>query len=75
MEKLYFVHTQNSVGGHWTSEYQSLKDAKVEVATIKKVNALVEEPHQFHGWVTEWEGYSLDDGSRVTKTATPVLGF
>ena len=73
--KSYFVRVQNSTGSSWSSEYGTLHDAETEIATLKKVNALIDESLQFHGWVTEWRGYSLDDGSWVTESSTAIMDF
>lgn len=71
----YFVHSSNSLSEGWNGEYDTVHDAGVAVKAIKMANGCLEDCRKFHGWVTCWNGYSLDDGSKVTVSAEPVVGL
>jgi hypothetical protein len=73
--KVFVVHPQNQMGKGWTSKYETLHDAEVSVRAIKEANSYLSTEYQFHGWVTEWNGHSLPDGSKVTESAEAVLTF
>ena len=49
-----------------------LHDAEASVRSIKKLNEHLPDKLKFHGWVTIWEGYELDDHSKVTVSANPA---
>lgn len=57
---------------HADAEYDDLHDAEVFVNTIRKINEHLDDKLKFHGWITCWEGYQLDDGSYVTTSAELV---
>lgn len=68
----YIVRAHNSIGG-FHMEFSNERDASISVNAIKKANAALDmkdkDKYVFHGWVTRWEGYALEDGSRVTQSA------
>lgn len=57
------------------AEFNHLRDAKVFVNTLRKVNKHLDDKLKFHGWVTLWKGYQLDDESYVTESAELVKGL
>ena len=74
----YLVRASN----HFSSfhkECDTLHDARLCVDTIIDTNKILKESnmelYSFHGWVTEWKGYRLEDGGCVTESARPVLDF
>lgn len=71
----YIVRSQNSLNNGWSSIYASKHDAEVAVNAIKEANAYLSDTYKFHGWVTRWNGYSLDDGSKVTVSAEMIRGL
>ena len=73
--KAYFVRKQNFSGNCRSTEYKTLHDAEIAVDEIKKVNSFLDKEIQIHGWVTEWNGYALKDGSKVTESARMILEF
>lgn len=74
----YIVRAHNSIGS-FHIEFSNERDAGISVNAIKKANAALDmkdkDKYIFHGWVTRWEGYALEDGSRVTQSAEPVCGL
>jgi len=70
----YIVRAQSEVGS-FNSSYTNLHDAGVCVKSIKEVNTHLKDNERYHGWVTIWEGYSLDDGSKVTVSAKLADGL
>ena len=68
----YLVRASNSLSEGWTDEYDTVHDATVAVKAIKLANNCLDNNRKFHGWVTCWNGYALDDGSIVTVSAEPV---
>ena len=67
----YVVRAQSEVGS-FNSSYTNLRDAGVCVKSIKEVNTHLKDNEKYHGWVSKWEGYSLDDGSKVTVSCDAV---
>lgn len=59
---------------HANAEYNDLHDAEIFVNTIRKVNEHLDDRLKFHGWITCWEGYQLEDESYVTTSAKLVSG-
>ena len=73
----YCIRASNSLNNEFTITNNNLHDAEVSVRSIKQLNEHLPDELKFHGWVTIWEGYELDDHSKVTvsaKTAN-VLNF
>lgn len=68
----YFIRSENQSFNSWNSEYDNLHDATVAVNAIKEANMYLTDELKFHGWVTCWNGYSLEDGSKVTTSAELV---
>ena len=71
----YCVRTSNSFNNEFTIMNKNLHDAEVSVRSIKQINEYLPDELKFHGWVTIWEGYELDDHSKVTVSANPVNGL
>lgn len=71
----YFVRSHNSFYEGWNDEFDNTHDASIAVQAIKKANKYLDDKRKFHGWVTLWKGYRLDDGSYVTESAEPVKGL
>lgn len=71
----YIVRASNS-NGSFTQTFDTLHDAEVSLNAIRKVNHCLNESSLadmlFSAWVTKWEGYTLDDGSKVTKCAEDI---
>ena len=65
----YCVRASNSLNNEFTITNNNLHDAEVSVRSIKKLNEHLPDELKFHGWVTIWEGYELDDHSKVTVSA------
>ena len=71
MKTEYYVRVSSSLMAN-SLEYEfaianeNLHDAEVSVHSIKKLNEHLSDELKFHGWVTIWEGYELDDHSKVT---------
>lgn len=68
----YCVRASNSLNNEFAIANENLHDAEVSVRSIKKLNEHLSDELKFHGWVTIWEGYELDDHSKVTVSANPV---
>ncbi len=68
----YLVRASNP-NGSFTSTFDTLHDAEVSLNAIRDVNQCLSESGLadmiFNAWVTKWEGYTLEDGSKVTKCA------
>lgn len=71
----YCIRASNSLNNEFTIANENLHDAEVSVRSIKKLNEHLPDELKFHGWVTIWEGYELDDHSKVTVSANPVNGL
>lgn len=71
----YCVRASNSLKNGFNITNKDLHDAEVSVRSIKKLNEHLTDELKFHGWVTIWEGYELDDRSKVTVSANPVNGL
>ena len=71
----YCVRASNSLKNDFNITNKDLHDAEVSVSSIKKLNEHLPDELKFHGWVTIWEGYELDDHSKVTVSANPVNGL
>lgn len=71
----YCVRASNSLKNEFTITNENLHDAEVSVRSIKQLNEHLPDELKFHGWVTIWEGYELDDHSKVTMSANPVNGL
>lgn len=71
----YCVRASNSLNNEFTIVNENLHDAEVSVRSIKQLNKRLTDELKFHGWVTIWEGYELDDHSKVTVSANPVNGL
>ena len=71
----YCVRASNSLNNEFTITNKNLHDAEVSVRSIKQLNERLTDEVKFHGWVTIWEGYELDDHSKVTVSANPVNGL
>lgn len=65
----YCVRASNSLKNEFTITNENLHDAEVSVRSIKQLNEHLPDELKFHGWVTIWEGYELDDHSKVTVSA------
>lgn len=65
----YCVRASNSLNNEFTITNNNLHDAEVSVRSIKQLNEHLPDELKFHGWVTIWEGYELDDHSKVTVSA------
>ena len=65
----YCVRASNSLKNEFTITNNNLHDAEVSVRSIKQLNEHLPDELKFHGWVTIWEGYELDDHSKVTVSA------
>ena len=72
MKTEYCIRASNSLNNEFTIVNENLHDAEVSVRSIKKLNEHLSDELKFHGWVTIWEGYELDDHSKVTVQANPV---
>ena len=68
----YCIRASNSLNNEFTIVDENLHDAEVSVRSIKKLNEHLSDELKLHGWVTIWEGYELDDHSKVTVSANPV---
>lgn len=68
----YCVRASNSLKNEFTITNNNLHDAEVSVRSIKQLNEHLPDELKFHGWVTIWEGYELDDHSKVTVSANPA---
>lgn len=68
----YCIRASNSLNNEFTIANENLHDAEVSVRSIKKLNEHLSDELKFHGRVTIWEGYELDDHSKVTVSANPV---
>lgn len=62
----YCVRASNSLNNGFTITNKNSHDAEVSVRSIKKLNEHLSDELKFHGWVTIWEVYELDDHSKVT---------
>ena len=71
----YCVRASNSLNNEFTITNENLHDAEVSVRSIKQLNEHLTDELKFNGWVTIWEGYELDDHSKVTVSANPVNGL
>lgn len=71
----YCVRASNSLNNEFAIVNENLHDAEVSVRSIKQLNEHLTDELKFHGWVTIWEGYELDDHSKVTVSANPVNGL
>ena len=71
----YCIRASNSLNNEFTIANENLHDAEVSVRSIKKLNEHLSDELKLHGWVTIWEGYELDDHSKVTVSANPVNGL
>ena len=71
----YCIRASNSLNNEFTIVNENLHDAEVSVRSIKKLNEHLSDELKFHGLVTIWEGYELDDHSKVTVSANPVNGL
>ena len=71
----YCIRAANILTNGFTITHESLHDAEVSVSAIKEVNLHLTDNLKFHGWVTIWTGYSLDDGSKVTVSEELVDGL
>ena len=67
----YIVRAQSCVGA-FNSTFTNLHDAEISVKCIREVNSYLKDNEKYHGWVSKWEGYSLDDGSKVTVSCDAV---
>ena len=71
----YIVRASNS-NGSFTSTFDTLHDAEVSLNAIMEVNKCLSESGLsdmlFTAWITKWEGYTLDDCSKVTKCAEDI---
>lgn len=71
----YLVRASNANGG-FTSTFDTLHDAEVSLNAIREVNQCLNESGLtdmlFTAWITKWEGYTLEDGSKVTVSAEQV---
>lgn len=65
----YCIRAGNSLSNGFTIIHKNLHDATVAVRAIKQTNEFLSDEMKFHGWVTIWDGYKLDDGSKVTVSA------
>lgn len=65
----YCVRASNSLKNEFSITNKDFNDAEVSVRSIKKLNEHLPDELKFHGWVTIWEGYELDDHSKVTVSA------
>ena len=68
----YCVRASNSLKNEFTITNNNLHDAEVSVRSIKQLNEHLPDELKFHGWVTIWEGYELDDHSKVTVSSNPA---
>lgn len=59
---------------HVNFNFDTLHDAYVSAQSLSKVNEHLEDKFKFHGWITCWKGYSLDDGSFVTQSEDLMVG-
>lgn len=71
----YCIRASNSLNNEFTIANKNLHDAEVSVRSIKQINEHMPDELKFHGWVTIWEGYELDDHSKVTVSANPAKGL
>ena len=71
----YCVRAGNSKTDGFTITHNSLHDAEVSVRSIRKANKFLTDDLKFHGWVTIWNGYELEDGSKVTVSAELANGL
>ena len=71
----YCVRAANSLTNGFTITNKNLHDAEVSVRSIKQLNEHLPDELKFHGWVTIWEGYELDDHSKVTVAANLAKGL
>ena len=65
----YCVRASNSLNNEFSITNKDFHDAEVSVRSIKQLNEHLPDELKFHGWVTIWEGYELDDHSKVTVSA------
>ena len=65
----YCVRASNSLNNEFSITNKDFHDAEVSVRSIKQLNEHLPDELKFHGWVTIWEEYELDDHSKVTVSA------
>ena len=71
----YCVRAGNSLTNGFTITHKNLHDATVAVRAIKQANKFLSDEMKFHGWVTIWNGYKLDDNSKVTVSEKLANGL
>ena len=72
----FVLHAENrSDAKGFSKHFNSIEDAEFAVRQLEGLNASLSYSSKFFGHVIKWEGYTLDDGSKVTVDAIPVIIF
>ena len=71
----YCIRAYNSLTDGFTITCNNLHDAGISVCAIRQANEHLTDNLKFHGWVTLWGGYELEDGSKVTTSEVLIKGL
>ena len=75
----YILRSYNNDGGNFSNVFSNIKEAEHGVGVLKQANnflpSWLKDKLSFHGWIERWEGYTLDDGSKVTVSCNAIKGF
>ena len=72
----FILHVEHRSGAKgFINTFDNLSDAEFAVKQLEDLNASLSHSGKFYGFVTKWQGYSLDDGSKVTVDEIPIIVF
>ena len=76
MKTEFILHVEHRSGAKgFINIFDNLSDAEFAVKQLEDLNTSLSYSGKFYGFVTKWQGYSLDDGSKVTVDEIPIIVF